>query len=103
MRNPFLRKRIPVEQNPAEPGRETIVPRIKSTQMLVTLANMGYPTDQLPVTEPLVADLLISYAFDLPQTFQMVTPHHLERLAIQPANSAKSRSPISNANCRRLE
>ena len=83
MRHPFLRRRIPVETEPAEPGRSEIVPRIKSTQMLTFLAERGHPREQFPITEPLVADLIISYAFDLPQMFQMVTPHDLERLAIQ--------------------
>jgi len=83
MRNPFLRRRIPAEQNPAAPGRETIVPRIKSTQMLAFLTERGHPRDQFPVTEPLVADLIISYAFDLPLAFQMVTSSDMERLAIQ--------------------
>jgi len=84
MRNPFLRRRIPAEQNPAEPNRDTIVPRIKSTQMLAFLTENGYPRDQFPVTEPFVADLIISYAFDHPQMFDMVMPHHLERLGIKP-------------------
>jgi len=69
---------------PSEPGRTEIVPRIKSTQMLTYLAERGYSRDQVPVTEPLVGDLVISYAFDLPQMFQMVTPYHLERLSIKP-------------------
>jgi uncharacterized protein YtpQ (UPF0354 family) len=90
-RNPSNRQQISSESSraealplPAEPGRAEIVPRIKSTQMLKFLAERGYSRDQVPVTEPLVGDLVISYAFDLPQMFQMVTPYHLKRLAIKP-------------------
>lgn len=75
---------VPRRRSSGQPGRNNIVPRIKSTQMLAELARMGYPQDQWPVTEPLVADLIISYAFDLPQTFQMVQPDDLKELGIQP-------------------
>lgn len=78
MRFPFTSKR-----GPAEPSRAEIVPRIKTARMLEELTRMGYAPDQFPLTEPLVADLLISYAFDMPQMFQMVTPHHLERLGLK--------------------
>jgi uncharacterized protein YtpQ (UPF0354 family) len=80
MNHSFRRRRVPTE-----PGRAELVPRIKSTQMLVGLAGMGYSPDQFPVTEHLVADLVISYAFDLPEMFQMVMPDDLERLAIKSA------------------
>jgi uncharacterized protein YtpQ (UPF0354 family) len=69
---------------PTEPDRSTIVPRIKHTQFLASLQEMAVPPDQLPVTEPFVGDLLITYAFDLPGMFQMVSPGDLERLAIRP-------------------
>ena len=63
-----------------------IVPRIKNTQFTAALASAGVPQDQMPITEPLVADLLVTYAFDLPSTFIMATPSHLSELGIEPAS-----------------
>jgi uncharacterized protein YtpQ (UPF0354 family) len=71
-------------QSPAEPDRLDIVPRIKHTQFLASLREMDVPADQMPVTEPLVGDLLVTYAFDLPGAFQMVSSTDLERLSISP-------------------
>lgn len=71
------------KRKPEEADRTNLVPRIKTTQMLTTLQQMGVAPEQCPITEPLVADLLISYAFDLPERFEMMTPSHLERLAIR--------------------
>lgn len=108
-RGPSDRQQIPTELGyvelsraeadplPGDPSRDKIVPRIKSTQMLKFLTEKGYPKDQFPVTEPLVGDLVISYAFDLPQTFQMVTPSHLKRLAIKPGELRA----IATANLKR--
>jgi hypothetical protein len=56
---------------PAEPDRSTLVPRIKTPEFLAALRQMQIPADQMPYTEPLVADLLVAYAFDLPDSFQM--------------------------------
>src|SRR5262249_23307121 len=61
------------KQDDEYPDRSTIVPRIKHRQFLKSLRDMDVPDDQMPVTEPLVADLLVTYAFDLPGMFQMVT------------------------------
>lgn len=58
---------------PTEPDRSTLVPRIKSLEFTAALQQMGIPDDQLPYTEPLVADLLVTYAFDLPGLFQMAS------------------------------
>ena len=52
---------------PSEPARSNLVARIKHTNMLAALREMDVPEDQWPLTEPLVGDLLIAYAFDLPR------------------------------------
>ena len=59
----------PVAQ-PLDPS--LIVPRIKHTNFLAALRDRIKDEDNMPATEPLVADLLVTYAFDLPETFQMV-------------------------------
>ncbi len=64
------------------PGRESIVPRIKAPAFLSTLQSLQIPDDQMPVTEPLIGELLVTYSFDLPDMFQMVTKSDLERLGL---------------------
>ncbi len=66
---------------------DQVVPRIKHLNFLAAVEDIarqaGGATDR-PVTTPFVGDLIISYAFDLPQTFQMVMTHDLERLCVTP-------------------
>ena len=69
----------------SESERSLIVPRIKHTNMLAALDEMNVPPDELPFTEPLVADLLVAYAFDLPETFQMFKRSDLQRLGLTAA------------------
>jgi uncharacterized protein YtpQ (UPF0354 family) len=68
----------------ADPDSSCIVPRIKHTNMLPALSEMKIPPEQLPYTEPLVADLLVAYAFDLPALFQIITKADLQRLDLTP-------------------
>src|SRR5262249_30687830 len=64
-------------------SRENLVPRIKVPAFLTALQQMKIPADQLPVTEPLVGELLIAYSFDLPDMFKMVTEADLTRPGLQ--------------------
>ena len=66
----------------SEPDASQIVPRIKHTNFLQALCDIGSGLDDTPVTEPFVADLLITYAFDLPDTFEMVRPLDCQRLGL---------------------
>lgn len=68
--------------SPRVSERESLLPRIKTVEMNRSLLERGIPSDQLPVTEPLVGDLVVSYALELPDMFEMVMPHHLARLGI---------------------
>src|SRR5688572_28138804 len=61
------------EKKVVEPGREHVVPRLKTPGFVTALKEMEIPPDQMPVTEPFVGELLITYAFDLPEMFQMVS------------------------------
>lgn len=73
----LLKKRQPVE-----PDASHIVPRIKHTNFLQALRDIGTGLDDTPITEPFVADLLIAYAFDFPDWFEMVRPLDCERLGL---------------------
>lgn len=67
-----------------EPDRSTLVPRIKTDQFTAALRGMNIPTDQMPYTEPLAADLLVAYAFDLPGLFMMASGAAIAKLGIPP-------------------
>lgn len=71
----------PVEQ-PLDPS--LIVPRIKNTNFLAVLREKVKDDESMPATEPLVADLLITYAFDLPETFQMVRAADVRQMGLSP-------------------
>ena len=62
----------------------SIVPRIKHTNFLVALRDIVKSEEETPVTEPLVGDLLVTYALDLPEMFQMVSGHDLQKLGLSP-------------------
>jgi uncharacterized protein YtpQ (UPF0354 family) len=81
----IIKGRIMTNSVSDERDQTTIVPRIKHTQFLASLRAMNIPDDQLPFTEPLVADLLVTYAFDLPGMFQMVTKADLAAMSLMPA------------------
>jgi uncharacterized protein YtpQ (UPF0354 family) len=70
---------------PIKPDASRIVPRIKSTEFLAAIRNLGASADDVPVTEPLVGDLLVTYAFDLPEIFQMLTHRDMAALGLTPA------------------
>lgn len=68
----------------AKPTASQIVPRIKHKNFLEAIASTGMPQDDKPFAEPLVGDLLVTYAFDLPETFQMVRKVDVVELGLTP-------------------
>ncbi len=69
----------------AKPTASQVVPRIKHRNFLAAVASTGMPEDDRPYTEPLVGDLLVTYAFDLPEMFQMVRNRDLAELKLEPS------------------
>src|SRR5690349_18132885 len=67
-----------------EPDASLIVPRIKHANFLLALRDIVEKEDDMPATGPLVADLLVTYAFDLPEAFQMVCARDVRRLGLSP-------------------
>lgn len=63
-------------------SRDTLVPRIRHVDFLRALQAHGIPADQMPVTQPLCGELLVSFAFDLPEQFVMATPPLLAQAGI---------------------
>ena len=68
----------------AKPTASQIVTRIKHKNFLAAVASTGMPAADKPYTEPLVGDLLVTYAFDLPETFQMVRKGDAAELGLAP-------------------
>jgi uncharacterized protein YtpQ (UPF0354 family) len=64
------------------PDASCIVPRIKHTNFLAAVKELGAGPDDTPVTEPLVADLLVTYAFELTEAFQMFTHRDMSDLGL---------------------
>jgi uncharacterized protein YtpQ (UPF0354 family) len=59
---------------------ESVVPRIKHVSLLAALRPLAAKdAGSMPVTEPLVGELLITYAQDLPGAFKMFSERELEK------------------------
>lgn len=70
-------------------SRSQLVPRIKHRAFVETLERAGVPAEQRPLTMPLCGELLVTYAFDLPDSFVMATPSLLEQADIAPDEVAR--------------
>lgn len=89
----FFKKKSAKQAN-AEPAldRSRIVPRIKhvnfvdSMQGLMTEAEKlgALAPEQMPVTKPLVGDLLVAYAFDSPHSFMFINHETMEAVGLCP-------------------
>jgi len=69
--------------------RDQLVPRLKHVHFVRALEQAGVPPAQRPAIMPLCGDLLVTYAFDLPDTFMMASPALLEQTGIAPAEVAQ--------------
>lgn len=76
----LFKKKPAVVNQPKDPS--LIVPRIKHTNFLVYARDNTKNEDDLPPTEPLVADLIITYAFDLPEMFTMARMRDIRELGL---------------------
>lgn len=65
-------------------SRDTLVPRIRHIDFLKALQTHGIPPEQMPVTLPLCGELILTYAFDLPEQFVMATPPFLAQAGVSP-------------------
>lgn len=77
--------------------RDQLVPRIKHRAFLHALEQAGVPAAQRPLTSALCGELLVTYAFDLPDSFVMATPHLLRQAGIE----ADEAAPLATANLMR--
>lgn len=61
-------------------------PRIKHMGFLDALRANGVPPEQMPPTQPLCGDLLVTWAFDLPDSLAMATPPLLRDAGVDAAD-----------------
>lgn len=76
--------------SPAKPPgpvlkREQLVPRIKHINFLRAMHAAAVPLAQMPNNAALCGELLVTYAFDLPDRFIMATSDWLEQADVTPA------------------
>lgn len=69
--------------------RDQLVPRIKHAEFVRTLDRAGVAPAQRPAFSPLCGDLLVTYAFDLPDSFVMATAPLLEHAGIDEDEMAR--------------
>jgi hypothetical protein len=76
------------KKQPAPPAFDglKIQPRIKHINFLKALDAAGVPPDQRPSTTPLCGELIVTYAFDLPDSFVMATPPLLAQAGLGDAD-----------------
>lgn len=81
----LFKKHAPAK--PAVPAlrREQLQPRIKHLNFLKALQAAGVPPDQQPAHSPLCGELIVTYAFDLPDSFMMATPRLVEQAGVSHA------------------
>jgi uncharacterized protein YtpQ (UPF0354 family) len=61
-----------------------ILPRIKHLNFERFLREQDFSQDDMPIMEPLFGDLLLTYAFDLPKRFEMVSNKMAADLSLSP-------------------
>ena len=64
------------------PAASTIVPIIRSSAIVRQIAALSVAPSRAPVVEPLLADLVVTYAFDLPGLFRMVNELDCSQLGL---------------------
>lgn len=73
-------------------------PRIKHLNFLRALREAGVPAEEVPYNTPLCGELLVTYAFDLPDSLVMATAGLLERAGV----GIKDLPSLAHANLRRV-
>jgi uncharacterized protein YtpQ (UPF0354 family) len=75
-----------------------LVPRIKHLNFLRAVREAGVPEDEVPYHSPLCGELLVTYAFDLPDSLIMATTGLLKQTGV----SFNDLPPLARANLQRL-
>ena len=84
----LLKKKVAPEATASQ-----IVPRIKHQNFLAAVAGAGVPEGDKPYTEPLAGDLLVTYAFDLPEAVRWFGRATWPSSDLRRSSCARRRSP----------
>ncbi len=66
----------------SEPSADSIVFRIKNIAMIDAMKAMDIPSESMPAGWTLVGDLIVTFGFDLPGMFRVVSRADVERLGL---------------------
>ena len=80
----ILKKNTPAQAQGPALRADQLQPRIKHLNFLKALQAAGVPPAQQPSHMPLCGELIVTYAFDLPDSFMMATPNLVELAGVDP-------------------
>lgn len=93
----LFKKKAPAQAALPALRADQLQPRLKHINFLRALQAAGVPPEQQPSHAPLCGELIVTYAFDLPDSFMMATPKLVESVAV----SATELPGIARANLER--
>lgn len=85
----LFKSRRPRDPAPPGPQRDRLVPRLKHVDFAHALDQAGVPAQERPPITPLCGDLVVTYAFDGPERFEMASPALLKQARIKRAEVAR--------------
>lgn len=78
----FLKKATPQAKTSPALRADQVQPRIKHVNFMRGLREAGVPPEQWPASSSLCGELIVTYAFDLPDSLIMATPPLLEQAGV---------------------
>jgi len=96
----LFKKKAPAQSAPPVLRADQLQPRIKHLNFLKALQAGGVPPEHQPSHAPLCGELIVTYAFDLPDSLMMATPGLVESAGVSEPRLLYARAPTSSARCR---
>ena len=87
----IVQEKTPAQSAPPALRADQLQPRIKHLNFLKALQAAGVPPDQQPSHAPLCGELIVTYAFDLPDSLMMATLGLVESAGVSAAELAALR------------
>ena len=88
----FFKKKPDADTRKSDPR---VFPRLRGAEYIARLKAAGYRSEQLPLAEPLVGDILLLFGIDEETTFQLITPSDATSLGL----SLDALRELAMANC----
>lgn len=94
----LFQKKAPAQSAPPALRADQLQPRIKHLNFLKALQAAGVPPEHQPSHVPLCGELIVTYAFDLPDSVMMATPGLVESAGVPAAELAvRARANLERA------